>query len=52
MEQTFQKWLMGLIGLGALYLVVTKPRGVYKVAKALENITGGLVSVIVSPGRR
>lgn len=47
-----QKWLSGLIGLGALYLVVTNPTGVYKAATALQRLTAGSVVNITTGGKR
>ncbi|MBO2459377.1 hypothetical protein [Actinomadura violacea] len=47
-----QKWLSGLIGLGALYLVVSNPNGVYKAGQAIRNIVGGTESDIISGGKR
>lgn len=49
---TAQKWLTGLIGLGALYLVVTNPNGFYKAAQGVQKITGGTVATITSGGKR
>lgn len=36
-----QKWLAGLIGLGALYLVGTQAAGIAKVFGATENFISG-----------
>lgn len=47
-----QKWLTGLIGLGALYLVVTNPNGVYKGAQAIKNLTAGSVVSVVTGGNK
>lgn len=52
MQSTLQKWLMGLIGLGALYLVVTNPQGVYRAAQAAKNVIGGSETQIITGGRR
>ena len=49
---TLQKWLMGLVGLGAVYLVVTNPRGFYKAATGVRQIVGGTESDIISGGKR
>jgi hypothetical protein len=49
---TLQKWLLGLIGLGALYLVVTNPQGVYRAAQAGKNLIGGSETQIITGGRR
>ncbi|MEU9022341.1 hypothetical protein [Actinomadura sp. NPDC048394] len=47
-----QKWLSGLIGLGALYLVVTNPNGVYKAATGLRQLIGGTEADVISGGKR
>lgn len=52
MQSTIQKWLMGLIGLGALYLVVTNPQGVFRAAQAGKNLIGGSETQIITGGRR
>lgn len=52
MNTTLQKWLMGLIALGALYLVVTNPEGVFKAAQAAKNVIGGSETQIITGGRR
>jgi hypothetical protein len=49
---TVQKWLMAMAGLGALYLVVTNPNGVYKAAQSVKTIVGGTESQIISGGKR
>ena len=46
-----QKWLSGLIGLGALYLVVTHPTGVYKAATGLRQLIGGTEVDIITGGK-
>lgn len=52
MNGTLSKWLMGLIGLGALYLVVTNPNGILKAAQAGKNLIGGSETQIITGGRR
>lgn len=47
-----QKWLSGLIGLGALYLVVTNPSGFYKATTGLQRLIGGTEVNIITGGRR
>jgi precorrin isomerase len=49
---TAQKWLMGLIGLGALYLVVTNPTGFYKAATGVQRLVGGTETQIITGGKR
>lgn len=50
--QTVQKWLMGMIGLGALYLVVTNPNGFYKATSGVKNLVAGGETQIITGGRR
>jgi hypothetical protein len=52
MSSTLQKWLMGLIGLGALYLVVQNPNGFYKATTGVRQLVGGSESDIISGGVR
>lgn len=47
-----QKWLTGLIGLGALYLVVSNPNGVYRGAQAFSKLTSGAVTQITTGGKQ
>lgn len=49
---TVQKWLTGLIGLGALYLVVTNPEGVYKASVGFRQLVGGTEADVISGGKR
>lgn len=49
---TVQKWLSGLIGLGALYLVVTNPNGVYKTLKGARQLIGGTEVDVITGGKR
>jgi hypothetical protein len=41
-----QKWLMGLIFLGATSLVVTNPKGFYTATSGLRQLTAGSISDI------
>lgn len=52
MGSTLQKWLMGLIGLGALFLVVTNPNGAYKAAQGVRQIVGGTEADIITGGKK
>lgn len=52
MMTTMQKWLMGMVGLGALYLIVTNPTGVYKAAQAGEQLIGGTETSIITGGKK
>ncbi len=49
---TIQKWLTGLIGLGALFLVVSNPSGVAAAGSAVKNIVGGTETQIISGGNK
>lgn len=48
---TVQKWLAGLTGLGALYLVVTNPNGFAQLGTSVKAITGGTISTITTGGK-
>jgi precorrin isomerase len=52
MMTTVQKWLLGLIGLGALYLVVTNPKGFAQLATSAEKLTAGSVTSITTGGKK
>lgn len=52
MMTTLQKWLMGLIGLGALYLVVTNSSGFYKATQGVRQVVGGTESDVISGGTK
>lgn len=52
MITTLQKWLMGLLGLGAAYLVLTNPNGFYKAAQGVRTVVGGTESDIISGGKK
>lgn len=41
MQKTIQMWLAGLLGLGALFLVVSNPKGVASGLGAAENFVSG-----------
>lgn len=47
-----QKWLSGLIGLGALYLVAANPDAIYKAAKGGRELIGGTEADVISGGKR
>jgi hypothetical protein len=49
---TLQKWLTGLIGLGALYLVVTNPSGFSSAASGINRIVGGTETTIITGGKK
>jgi len=51
MQGTVSKWLTGLIGLGALFLVVTNPEGAYKAAQGVQTVVGGSETQIITGGK-
>lgn len=44
---TAQKWLLGTVGITALYLVLTNPKGVAALAGGIKDVVGGTESVII-----
>jgi hypothetical protein len=46
-----QKWLTGLIALGAGYLVFTNPNGFYKAAQGLRSLTAGSIVDVTTGGK-
>ena len=46
-----QKWLMAMVGLGAGFLVVTNPIGVYRAAQAGRNLIGGTIVDVTTGGK-
>ena len=48
---TLQKWLTGLTGLGALYIIVVNPKGFASAATAVKNVTAGSVTEIATGGK-
>jgi hypothetical protein len=51
MMTTVQKWLMGMVALGAAYLAFTNSAGVYKVAQAGTKLIGGSETQIITGGK-
>lgn len=49
---TLNKWLTGLLGLGALFLVVSNPEGFYKATTGVKNLIGGTETQIITGGKR
>lgn len=45
---TVQKWLAGLIGLGALYLVVTQGKGLQTAFLGAEQFVGGTEATAIT----
>lgn len=52
MMTTVQKWLLGLVGLGAAYLAFTNSAGVFKVAQGAETLIGGSETEIITGGKK
>ena len=48
---TVQKWLTGLLVLGAAYLAFNNPNGVYKTSQAIRNVVGGTETDIITGGK-
>jgi hypothetical protein len=48
---TLQKFLMGTVGLSALYLIVSNPKGVLAAGTAFKNIVGGTQTQIITGGK-
>lgn len=47
-----QKWLMGLLGLGALYLVVSNPKGFYSATNGIRQLVGGTEADVITGGKK
>jgi hypothetical protein len=47
MITTLQKWLAGLIGLGALYIVAADPNGIVKALGAGEQFVSGTEGTVI-----
>lgn len=45
------KWIAGLIGLGAIFLVVTNPNGFYKAAQGIRSLTAGSIVDVTTGGK-
>lgn len=52
MMTTLQKWLLAMAGLGALYLTVTHPEGIYKAGQAVSTAVGGTETSIITGGQK
>lgn len=46
-----QKWILGLLTLGAGYMVLANPDAFYKGAKGLEGLTAGSVVAVTTGGK-
>lgn len=51
MNTTIQKWVLGMVALGAGYLVFTHPQGFYSAAKGVEKVVGGTETQIITGGK-
>ena len=51
MNTTIQKFILGMVGLGAAYLVFTHPTGFYTAAKGFEKAIGGTETQIITGGK-
>lgn len=49
---TVQKWLGGMVALGALYLVTVHPEGFYKATVGVRQLVGGTETDIITGGKR
>ena len=49
---TVQKWIMGMVGLGAGYLVLVHPKAFYTAATGAKQLIGGTETQIITGGRR
>ena len=52
MGTTIQKWLMGMLGLGALYLVVTNSSGFFKASQGVSQLVGGTETTVITGGKK
>jgi hypothetical protein len=46
-----QKWLLGLISLGAGYMVFQNPNGFFKVATGVRSLTAGSIVDVTTGGK-
>jgi len=46
-----QKWIGGLLGLGALYLVFTNPNSFFKAATGIRSLTAGSIVDVTTGGK-
>ncbi len=46
-----QKWMLGLVGLGAAFLVFTNPEGFYKAASGIRSLTAGSIVDVTTGGK-
>ena len=46
-----QKWLLGLIGLGAGFMVFSNPNGFFKIATGARSLTAGSIVDVTTGGK-
>jgi hypothetical protein len=46
-----QKWMLGLVGLGAGFLVLTNPNGFYKFATGARQLVAGSIVDVTTGGK-
>jgi hypothetical protein len=46
-----QKWMLGLVGLGAAFLVFTNPTGFYKAATGVRSLVAGSIVDVTTGGK-
>jgi hypothetical protein len=46
-----QKWMMGLLGLGAGYMVLANPNSFFKAATGLRSLTAGSIADVTTGGK-
>lgn len=46
-----QKWIFGLVGLGAGFLVLTNPEGFYKFATGTRSLVAGSIVDVSTGGK-
>lgn len=51
MNTLAQKWLLGILGLGAGYLVLTNPKGFASAADSVRRLTAGSITQIATGGK-
>lgn len=47
-----QKWMLGLIALGAGYMVLANPNAVYKAGQTFRSVTAGSIVDVTTGGKK
>lgn len=47
-----QKWIGGLLALGAGWLVITNPNGFFKVTQGIRQVTAGSIVDVATGGKK